>query len=91
MDQLQFSDQPMESSMDCFVCGVDAIKLESGLDGTELRCPDCGHFGVSGSLIAVQRGRSFDVEQTRWWLERRRVAFPEQLPVISEAFVFWAL
>jgi len=77
--------------MECLVCGSESEKVESDLDGTELTCPDCGHFGVSGSLIATQQGRHFDVDQTRWWLERRRVAFPDQLPVISGAFVFWGL
>lgn len=90
-DQLQLSNQPMEMGMDCLVCGIESQKVESDLDGTELKCPDCGHFGVSGSLIAKQQGRHFDVEQTRWWLERLRVAFPSQLPVIMETFALRAL
>jgi len=77
--------------MDCLVCGADAREVESELDGVEIRCPDCGHFGVSGSLIAIQRGRHFDVQQTRWWLERRRQAFPDHLPVITDGFAFWGL
>ena len=77
--------------MDCLVCAIDAVKVDSNLDGVEVKCPECGHFGVSGSLIGTQRGRHFDVEQTRWWLERRRLAFPDQLPVITDAFVFWGI
>lgn len=77
--------------MECLVCGTESQKVDSDLDGTELNCPDCGHFAISRSLIAVQRDQHFDVDQTRWWLERRRAAFPEKLPVITEAFVFWGI
>lgn len=34
--------------MECLVCGVDALKVESDLDGKELSCPDCGHFAFRG-------------------------------------------
>ncbi|CAI8718432.1 TFIIB-type zinc ribbon-containing protein [Pseudomonas chlororaphis] len=81
----------LEVVMECLVCGVDALKVDSGIDGVELKCPDCGHFGVSGSLLAVQHGKSFDIEQTRWWFDRQRHAHPEQLPIITEAFAFWAI
>lgn len=77
--------------MECLVCGIGAEVVESDLDGIEVKCPDCGHFGICGSLIANQRGRHFDVEQTRWWLERLRLAFPSQLPVIAETFALRAL
>jgi hypothetical protein len=77
--------------MECLVCGVDAFKVESDLDGKELRCPDCGHFGVSGSLLSVQYDRRFDVMQTRGWFERQRRAHPQRIPVITSAFVFWVV
>jgi hypothetical protein len=75
--------------MECLVCGIDAEVVDSKEDAVEVNCQDCGHFGVSKALIATQAGRYFDVEQTRWWLERRNVAFPTMLPIISDAFVFW--
>ncbi len=55
--------------MNCLVCRADAEAIPTGGDFVELVCPNCGHFRVSRSLLAVQRGRLFDVEATRRALE----------------------
>lgn len=47
---------------DCLICGANARKIESGLDGEELNCPDCGHYGVSGTFLATKRDRRFDIK-----------------------------
>lgn len=77
--------------MDCLICGTDAVELDTGRDAREQRCPDCGHFAVSRTLLATQGDRRFHIEQTRAWLARFREARPGDLPVISDATVFWSL
>lgn len=77
--------------MDCLICGTDAVQLDTGRDAVEQRCPECGHFAVTRTLLATQRDRQFHVDQTRAWLDRFREARPGVLPVISDATVFWGL
>ena len=77
--------------MDCLVCGVDSVRVDSNLDGIELKCPDCGHFGISGSLLATQGNRRFDLAQTRWWFDRQRDVYPERTPIITDSYAFWAV
>jgi predicted RNA-binding Zn-ribbon protein involved in translation (DUF1610 family) len=71
--------------MDCLICGEDAVELDTGRDVREQKCPECGHFSVTRTLLATQRDRQHQVEQTRAWLERFREARPGELPVISDA------
>lgn len=75
----------------CLICGAHAVQLETRIDGEEQRCPECGHFAVSGSLLAIQQGRLLGVEQTRAWLQRFREANPGVLPVINTTTVYWGL
>ncbi len=56
--------------MKCLVCSSPAKEVISGGDYVEIHCPDCGAFRISGSLLAIQRQRVFDVDATRSALER---------------------
>jgi len=60
--------------MECLICGEDAVELDTGRDAREQKCPECGHFAVTRALLATQRDRQLQVEQTRAWLERFREA-----------------
>lgn len=55
--------------MECLVCKADAEGRPANGDYVELDCPECGHFRVSRSLLAIQRGRVFDIDATRRALE----------------------
>ena len=56
--------------MKCLVCGAAATENLSGGDYLEIDCPDCGVFRITRSLIAVIYNRVFDVEKTRYFLEK---------------------
>lgn len=51
--------------MECLVCKSPAKENSSTGDYREVDCPACGVFRVSGSLLAILRGRVFDVDSTR--------------------------
>lgn len=70
--------------MKCLICTADAQLLHSLGDWSEVRCPaGCGHFRVSGNLVAdlTAKKESFDIERTRQWLEMHRKTDPA--PMIS--------
>jgi hypothetical protein len=74
----------------CLNCSEDARCIESGMDGVELICPECGHFSVSGIVMRERKERRFDVEQTKLWLHREREINPDRCPVINSSNVIWA-
>ena len=75
--------------MECLVCGSPAKENRPQGDYREIDCPDCGVFRVSGSLIAIQRGRIFDVAPTRITLERTpRVGDIPILSTIDEELLY---
>ncbi|MGX1126871.1 DNA-directed RNA polymerase subunit RPC12/RpoP [Pseudomonas sp. HLS-6 TE3448] len=77
-------------TMKCLICSADAREVDSEMDGIELVCPECGHFGVS-SLIMKQRAmRAFDVERTQTFLHCEREINPDRLPIINSETVIWA-
>lgn len=79
--------------MDCLICGTESAELDNptGIDGTGCRCPECGEYFVSRSLLAEQGSNKFSVDQTRAWLERQRDVRPDEIPRISTMTVRWGL
>lgn len=74
--------------MACLICKKPAQNIQTIGDFDELKCSDgCGHYRVSGSLIAAMRtsGRSFDVQQTRQWLAIHRITEPAPMITSSTA------
>jgi hypothetical protein len=70
--------------MKCLICNADAKILHALGDWSEVWCPtECGHFRVSGNLVAdlTAKKEFFDIERTRLWLEINRKTEPA--PLIS--------
>lgn len=76
--------------MKCVICGAEAREVDTGMDGVELVCPECGHFRVSAMVLRQSSQRTFDVERTRIWLHREREINPDRGPEINSENVFWA-
>lgn len=76
--------------MKCVNCLCEAQQIPSELDGVEINCPHCGHFGVSASVLRQRLDRPFDVEKTRVFLHNWRDINPGRLPVINSENVIWA-
>lgn len=55
--------------MTCYICGrdVEAIKFP---DSEEIPCPDCSHYRISGTAIALFKRHNwrFNVELARQWI-----------------------
>lgn len=75
--------------MKCANCSGEAQQVDSELDGIEINCPSCGHFGVSASVLRQRSGRIFDVEKTRVFLHNERDINPGRVPVIDSENVIW--
>jgi hypothetical protein len=50
MDQLQFSDQPKEIAMECFICGAAAQRRALKSGGHSIDCPECGLYQAQGDF-----------------------------------------
>ncbi|MCY1408228.1 hypothetical protein D3C76_1054110 [compost metagenome] len=67
--------------MSCLICAgsAESIQVDGG-DVEERKCPSCGHYRMSCSLILtlMEQGQIFDVQRMRAWLEdqRTRVEVP---------------
>ncbi|MCM2317843.1 MAG: hypothetical protein NDI93_00760 [Pseudomonas sp.] len=77
-------------NMKCVNCSEEAQQIASRIDGVELDCPGCGHFGVSASVMRERQNRPFDVERTKAFLQNERDINPGRLPVIDSQNVIWA-
>ncbi len=77
-------------TMKCLNCSADAREVDSEMDGIELVCPECGHFGVSSLIMKQRARRAFDVEKTQVFLHREREINPDRVPVINSESVIWA-
>jgi len=70
--------------MKCLICQAAAKTVHALGDWSEVKCSaGCGHFRVSGNLVAKMavKQESFDVERTRRWLVMSRL--DESVPLIS--------
>ena len=76
--------------MKCVNCSGEAQQIASRINGVEIDCPECGHFGVSASVLRERVGRRFDVQKTKTFLHNERETNPGRLPVIDSGNVIWA-
>jgi len=55
--------------MSCYICGK-AVEPIIYPDSHEYPCPDCGHYRITGTAMALhdKNNWKFDVESTRRWL-----------------------
>jgi DNA-directed RNA polymerase subunit RPC12/RpoP len=69
-DQLQFSDQPMEVVMKCFICAAESNEVPSSGDYKQIACPECGEYKISGTAIALfkEHNWKFNIEEARRWI-----------------------
>ncbi|VVP11749.1 hypothetical protein PS854_03336 [Pseudomonas fluorescens] len=60
--------------MKCFICSTESNEVPSAGDYTQLDCPQCGEYRLSGTAIALfkEHNWKFNVEFTRLWLESQR-------------------
>lgn len=63
--------------MECFVCGEPAEELERIGDYEGRKCPLCGPYRVSGSLMPQLKSKRFDIEKTRDRLQKARSEYSE--------------
>jgi hypothetical protein len=76
--------------MKCVNCSGEAQQIDSQLNGVEIKCPICGHFGVSASVLRQMPGRTFEVGKTRVFIHNELDINPGRLPVINSENVIWA-
>jgi hypothetical protein len=55
--------------MSCYICGNDVEPVVFP-DSEEIPCPDCGHYRISGTALALFKKNNwkFDIDLTRRWL-----------------------
>jgi hypothetical protein len=60
-----------ENVMSCFICEGEARTIPSIGDYEERVCPDCGHYRVSGTVVAQLEtlNRKFDVDQMKLFVQ----------------------
>lgn len=56
--------------MKCFICSTESSEVPSVGDYTQLACPTCGEYKISGTAIALFKERhwKFNVGEARRWL-----------------------
>ena len=56
--------------MKCFICGDESKNVLPSGDYTQLACPGCGEYKISGTAVhAVQSKKLiFDIQRSRDWL-----------------------
>ncbi|MQG95615.1 hypothetical protein F6X59_23270 [Pseudomonas sp. MN1F] len=64
--------------MSCLICAGQAESVECDSGWEERRCPQCGCYRMSQSLILrmMEEGQIFDAERMRQWLTSRRDVIP---------------
>lgn len=51
--------------MDCLICGEASEKIETGGDYEQLKCPSCGEYKVTRSLLSTRSDMVFHIDSTR--------------------------
>jgi len=75
--------------MECYVCNQEADQQAPTGDSVTLACRDCGHYRVTGSVIALlDRGRWLHTLGMRQWLDEQH-SNGVQVPTISTSVVIW--
>lgn len=61
--------------MSCLICAGPAEQFPSMAEWEERKCPKCGHYRVSQTLVLalMDQGQIFDVPKARAWLASRQV------------------
>jgi predicted RNA-binding Zn-ribbon protein involved in translation (DUF1610 family) len=56
--------------MPCLICGETAAVVETGGAFEEIACPNCGHYRITGTALALMENHRwrFDAELTRQWV-----------------------
>jgi hypothetical protein len=69
--------------MNCPICGANAEQVSATIHSVSIRCPVCGEYDVSGSVVAKQL-QTLEPEQRRDVLDKaKRSAEPGARPVIT--------
>lgn len=78
--------------MSCLICGGTAQVWDYPRGGKSVDCVECSRYDVTGSVLELRAvgARRFDVDQTRLWLESRRIIDPDHPPLIDSNVVRWA-
>lgn len=77
--------------MACLICGGAAQVWEYDRGGLSVDCVDCGRYDVTGSVMEIRakNGFSFDVGQTKLWLDAQRLT-GRHAPLIDTGTVKWS-
>jgi hypothetical protein len=75
--------------MDCPVCGAAAQDITlQGFDGKSIRCPSCGDYDISGSLLAPGTFHRLDPELRLEALNKaKQFVIPGKRPIILTYYV----
>lgn len=70
--------------MSCCICGKDVEPIAIS-DGEEYPCPDCGHYRITGTAIALLNTLNwkFDIELARRWIASQQGT--DTIPLIDSS------
>ena len=70
--------------MNCPVCGANAERMMSTIDGVSVACPMCGEYDVSNSVLATEQLQRLEPEARGAALNKaKRCAQPGTRPTIT--------
>jgi hypothetical protein len=71
--------------MNCPICGKTANPLPRTFDGDGFRCASCGDYGISGTVLVLERWKNLGPMQRLQALANAKVqAKPGKLPIITD-------
>jgi hypothetical protein len=71
--------------MNCAICGNHADPLPRTFDGDGFRCATCGDYGISGTVLSLERWKNLRSEQRVQALKNAKTqAKPGKLPIITD-------
>ena len=71
--------------MICAICGNHADPLPRTFDGDAFRCATCGDYGISGTILVLEKWKNLGPTQRLQALANAKVqAKPGKLPIITD-------
>jgi hypothetical protein len=70
--------------MTCLVCGANAEHITSTIYGTNVVCPTCGEYGITGSVLAMDQWQALESQERNDALNKAKAsARPGACPMIT--------
>jgi hypothetical protein len=74
--------------MTCPVCGASAEQISSTIYGINIVCPMCGEYGITGSVLCMEKWQRLASEERSEALNKAKAsARPGACPMITANFI----